>query len=1161
MRKPAFRAISSALLLVGLGGVQGYAAPVEVTGFLRFETWVGMDAGTAVTLLTDYANYPAKPDLTAYTPAFDSRPVYADDSHEQYGARLSGWLNVAETADYDFFIRSDDASEFYISSDDKEANLSLAAQQTGCCNAFTEPGGGDFTTASPIRLVAGRKYYVQMLYKEGGGGDYGQVAWRKTTDTTAAASLLPIPGKFLSCMAEIAGSKLDITTPPASVTVVDGKTTTFSVSIDSFSPLTTLVGYQWIKNGKDIDGATKAKYTTTALALAADQGAKFSVRVTIPGVAKTSAEAVVTMIADTFPPVVQSVGAIVNPDKTFDIGIEFDEPVEQTSAALQANYSISGGAVTAFKYYPKSPGAVLTVSGLTAGSKYTVTVKNVADVKGNKITTTTKDFTVGKVAWGVVGGDRLKLGNGVVAVGDNGFDVYSDGATEWNNYDEATFVYEQITGNFDKVLQVEYQDSSSQWARAGLIARDVTNFGVNDAEQFGSQPEGNSGVAPFDGKAARYQKIHVNPTTTVMGTAGNNAWEGNRRLVTGGPSSSAFTGNNAAPQYPNAWVRLSRDGQTFTIWRSEDGQNWTWNGSTSWYDDSFLETPTGLKPMPDTMYVGPDYSPENGNISDETLRGMWLAKFRNYGDSKATASFDKVGSAKGYLMGTAKFSDDKGGFTGQAGDYAIDFGKAGSSQCVYIPDGSLLNKAAAKDEMSFAIWVKKYDIANSSVFWCVSPSSSGTTRGWQAHTPWSDNNIYFDTAGCCTADTQRISANISTFDGYTAVGNNDFWTNWHHFVFTKKADAKNIYIDGKLFLAGTGADPLPKDFTVFYLGGFPTDGNMMHGLVDDFAIYSKELTPANVAALAAKTSAPKDLTSAGLLAYWDFNDIPAPTTPSKRTYGVGLNFGAGFIAGSTLAATDVAGVPSVAQANWNNVSGPLGTTNKISADAAGAAKDTAVSVTWTSAGVWSSTGSGEENNKFTGADKALLAGYLDTGAATTTGVTITGIPDELTSGGYDVYVYAMGGVAGGRSGGYRILDANSKAVIKDYVIATSSSNATSYAQVPLSTDPAKPGVGNYIVFSGIGSANIIVEATTANGKGGSSTPRAPINAIQLVAPATSAPAPMLSAARTATGLSISYSGTLLSAPAVSGPWTPVAGAASPYAAAAGSGQMFFKASK
>jgi hypothetical protein len=36
--------------------------------------------------------------------------------------------------------------------------------------------------------------------------------------------------------------------------------------------------------------------------------------------------------------------------------------------------------------------------------------------------------------------------------------------------------------------------------------------------------------------------------------------------------------------------------------------------------------------MPAKLYVGPEFSPENGNIGEGTgLRGMFVAKFRDYG--------------------------------------------------------------------------------------------------------------------------------------------------------------------------------------------------------------------------------------------------------------------------------------------------------------------------------------------------------------------------------------------------------------------------------------------------------------------------------------------------------------------------------------------------
>src|SRR5205085_881294 len=96
---------------------------------------------------------------------------------------------------------SDDASQLFLSSDDKEANLVQIAEETGCCNNFTEPDSA--RTSEPIALTANKKYFVRLIYKEGGGGDYGQVAWRKEGDTTPAATLNPIPGKFLSSAVDL----------------------------------------------------------------------------------------------------------------------------------------------------------------------------------------------------------------------------------------------------------------------------------------------------------------------------------------------------------------------------------------------------------------------------------------------------------------------------------------------------------------------------------------------------------------------------------------------------------------------------------------------------------------------------------------------------------------------------------------------------------------------------------------------------------------------------------------------------------------------------------------------------------------------------------------------------------------------------------------------
>ena len=520
-----------------------YSYLLSKDGVLKFSYW-GAINGTPVDNLYQDPRYPAAPDLVAAVSSFSSRDAFPDDSHENYGATMEGYLTPTETGSYRFFVHSDDASQFFLSSDDKEANLAQVAEEAGCCNNFTEPDSA--RTSEPVALTAGKKYFVRLVYKEGGGGDYGRIAWRKEGDKTAAGALPVIPGKFLSAAVDL--------------------------------------------------------------------------------------------------------------------------PVPSEGS---------------FKTQSPAPGAK-SVSPNTA-----VTI------------------------------------------------AHADGKTPWT-------------------------------------AANVT--------------------LKFDGK-----------------------------LITPTP--------------------LIKDGALATI----------------------SYQPQGLLPSKTKHVITVAYK-DAGN-KDQVLE--WTFEVAAYGGPV----LDVVKGYAGLVRGSATITADKGGASGKAGDRAMDMtAKGGPVQVIDSAFLKALNTATASDEMSVSLWINKYDIKDSSAVWVSSPTQG---RVFQAHTPWSNNHIYFDTAGCCDGTTQRIEAGIDTFPGYT---DESWWKTWRLYVFNKKGDAKQIYIDGQLFLEGSSSGLLSTDIDQFMIGSDNGGGALLHGLVDDMAVYSKALTTANINSLKGGTKPTALPAAAGLIANWDFNTPIGDTT-------------------------------------------------------------------------------------------------------------------------------------------------------------------------------------------------------------------------------------------------------------------------------------------
>jgi hypothetical protein len=169
-----------ALSLSAILNLQG-AAPLAGQPGLLYERWNGI-TGTAISQLTSNSRYPASPDQTLVRPTSEGFLNIADN----YGVRLSGWIEAPETGNYVFGLTTDDAGELRLSTDASPGNKQLIASQ-----ATWAPYAGWAVQSAAIPLEAGTFYYIEALMTEGGGGDHIKVGWRRPSDTDIGIIVAP----------------------------------------------------------------------------------------------------------------------------------------------------------------------------------------------------------------------------------------------------------------------------------------------------------------------------------------------------------------------------------------------------------------------------------------------------------------------------------------------------------------------------------------------------------------------------------------------------------------------------------------------------------------------------------------------------------------------------------------------------------------------------------------------------------------------------------------------------------------------------------------------------------------------------------------------------------------------------------------------------------
>ena len=158
------------------------------SGKILYEVYGGIE-GTAVSDLTGHASFPGKPTATQELASFEA-PADRDDN---FGARIRGFLHAPQTGAYVFWLASDDNGELLLSPDEDPKNAVAIARVP----EWTGPNEWDKfpeQKSKPVKLEAGKKYYIEARMKEGGGGDNLSVGWA----IPGGRLERPIAGKWLS---------------------------------------------------------------------------------------------------------------------------------------------------------------------------------------------------------------------------------------------------------------------------------------------------------------------------------------------------------------------------------------------------------------------------------------------------------------------------------------------------------------------------------------------------------------------------------------------------------------------------------------------------------------------------------------------------------------------------------------------------------------------------------------------------------------------------------------------------------------------------------------------------------------------------------------------------------------------------------------------------
>ena len=237
--------------------LNSFAQSCPGLGSINYQRWNNIN-GSSVSNLTSNSNYPNNPSASGTYTIFE----IPGNSGNNFGMKIYGYICPPTNGNYVFWIASDESGELWLSTTVNPTNKVKIAYNTGATKSRQWNKSATQKSVA-ISLLAGQKYYIEALMKEGTGMDNLAVGWAKPGQSTSAPSEV-IPGTYLSV-----NNSMDTQPPttPSNLEATNIVTTSFTFSWSASTDNVGVTGYDVYKNGVKMNSATLigTSYSVTGL--------------------------------------------------------------------------------------------------------------------------------------------------------------------------------------------------------------------------------------------------------------------------------------------------------------------------------------------------------------------------------------------------------------------------------------------------------------------------------------------------------------------------------------------------------------------------------------------------------------------------------------------------------------------------------------------------------------------------------------------------------------------------------------------------------------------------------------------------------------------------------------------------------------------------------